>query len=116
VWLKGNTTGGKRIRAGMPAGWTVAVKTGTGSYGNANDIPTAAPLRHPSACAVPHRENKPARAASNCFFMASPLDIVDEVTQPACTKTAGSPRHTKGRGAAGSTKPVAGITIYGGLG
>ena len=37
-WLRGNTTGGGRIRAGVPAGWTVGDKTGTGDYGTTNDI------------------------------------------------------------------------------
>jgi beta-lactamase class A len=31
-------TADKRIRAGLPKGWTVADKTGTGDYGRANDI------------------------------------------------------------------------------
>lgn len=38
TWLLGNTTGAARIRAGVPAGWQVGDKTGTGSYGCANDI------------------------------------------------------------------------------
>ncbi len=38
-WLKANTTGDSRIRAGVPKGWIVADKTGTGgSYGVTNDI------------------------------------------------------------------------------
>ncbi len=37
-WLKANTTGDKRIRAGVPKGWTVGDKTGTGSYGTTNDV------------------------------------------------------------------------------
>ncbi|WP_228895118.1 class A beta-lactamase [Pseudoduganella aquatica] len=37
-WLVGNTTGGKMIRAGTPAGWTVGDKTGGGAYGARNDI------------------------------------------------------------------------------
>lgn len=37
-WMKDNTTGYKRIRAGVPLGWTVADKTGSGSYAVANDI------------------------------------------------------------------------------
>lgn len=37
-WLLGNTTGDKRIRAGVPAGWQVGDKTGTGEYGTANDV------------------------------------------------------------------------------
>ncbi len=47
--LDRNTTGDRRIRAGLPDGWVVADKTGTGSYGTANDIavvwpPGSAPL------------------------------------------------------------------------
>lgn len=38
AWLKGNTTGGKRMLAGVPKGWIVGDKTGTGSYGTTNDI------------------------------------------------------------------------------
>lgn len=37
-WLLGNTTGGARIRAGVPAGWRVGDKTGTGDYGTTNDV------------------------------------------------------------------------------
>lgn len=47
--LERNTTGAQRIRAGLPPGWGVADKTGTGDYGTMNDIaivwpPNAAPL------------------------------------------------------------------------
>ena len=49
AWMRGNTTGDKRIRAGVPAGWKVADKTGSGAYGSVNDIgvaypPSGAPL------------------------------------------------------------------------
>ncbi|NVI83185.1 class A beta-lactamase [Janthinobacterium sp. BJB401] len=49
TWMRGNTTGDKRIRAGVPAGWQVADKTGSGAYGSVNDIgvaypPSGAPL------------------------------------------------------------------------
>ncbi|MDT9046366.1 SED family class A beta-lactamase [Escherichia coli] len=37
-WLKGNTTGGQSIRAGLPEGWVVGDKTGGGDYGTTNDI------------------------------------------------------------------------------
>lgn len=48
-WLKGNTTGGATIRAGVPKDWVVGDKTGTGDYGTTNDIgviwpPSAAPI------------------------------------------------------------------------
>ncbi|PGB79623.1 class A beta-lactamase [Bacillus wiedmannii] len=36
--MKRNTTGDNLIRAGVPAGWEVADKTGSGSYGTRNDI------------------------------------------------------------------------------
>lgn len=37
-WLRGNTTGGELIRAGVPDGWVVGDKTGSGGYGTRNDI------------------------------------------------------------------------------
>ncbi len=37
-WMRNNTTGYHRIRAGVPLGWAVADKTGSGSYGIANDV------------------------------------------------------------------------------
>ncbi|KEY58019.1 class A beta-lactamase [Serratia sp. DD3] len=37
-WMKGNTTGNKRIRAGMPPDAVIADKTGGGDYGTTNDI------------------------------------------------------------------------------
>ena len=47
--LERNTTGDRRIRAGLPRGWTVADKTGSGAYGTLNDMavvwrPDGAPL------------------------------------------------------------------------
>lgn len=38
AWLEANQTGGERIRAGLPKGWRVGDKTGTGERGTANDI------------------------------------------------------------------------------
>ena len=37
-WLVANTTGGQRLRAGVPAGWRVGDKTGTGEHGATNDV------------------------------------------------------------------------------
>lgn len=37
-WLVANTTGNARLRAGLPAGWRVGDKTGTGGNGAANDV------------------------------------------------------------------------------
>jgi beta-lactamase class A len=48
-WLKANTTGTTRIKAGLPADWVVGDKTGAGSQGEINDVavvwpPNRAPL------------------------------------------------------------------------
>lgn len=48
-WLIDTPTGQARIKAGVPAGWTTAHKTGTGGYGPTNDIgvlypPSGAPV------------------------------------------------------------------------
>lgn len=38
TWLLGNTTSSERFLAGVPAGWKVGDKTGSGSYGTTNDV------------------------------------------------------------------------------
>jgi beta-lactamase class A len=48
-WMLHNTTGARAIRAGIPSGWAVADKTGTGAQGEHNDVavvwpPGRAPL------------------------------------------------------------------------
>ena len=48
-WMTGNATGAKLIRAGVPADWQVADKSGSGGYGVRNNIaivwpPDAAPI------------------------------------------------------------------------
>ncbi|MGV9410549.1 class A beta-lactamase [Nocardia sp. NPDC003693] len=42
-WLKANTTGDKRIRAGLPSDWIVGDKTGSPAYGSALDAAIAWP-------------------------------------------------------------------------
>ncbi|WP_082441675.1 class A beta-lactamase [Sphingomonas sp. Leaf33] len=37
-WLVANTTGGTRLRAGLPRGWRVGDKTGSGENGTYNDV------------------------------------------------------------------------------
>lgn len=62
-WLRGNTTGATRIRAGVPATWQVGDKTGTGVYGTTNDIAVLWPPGKPPVVLTvyftqPHREAK----------------------------------------------------------
>ncbi|MET9633087.1 class A beta-lactamase [Lentzea sp. NPDC006480] len=42
-WLLANTTGGNRIRAGLPAAWRWGDKTGSGKYSTTNDVGIAFP-------------------------------------------------------------------------
>lgn len=75
-WMLGNTTGDTRIRAGVPDGWRVADKTGTGSYGSANDIAVIYPSgRAPIVLAIYTRQWEKDAKARN--------DIVAQVTRVA---------------------------------
>jgi len=47
-WMLGNTTGAQRIQAGVPRGWQVADKTGTGDYGTTNDVALLLPPGGPA--------------------------------------------------------------------
>ncbi len=38
AWLVANRTGGRRLRAGLPAGWTIGEKTGTSGHGEVGDV------------------------------------------------------------------------------
>jgi beta-lactamase class A len=52
-WLVGNTTGGTRIRAGLPPGWRTGDKTGAGDRGEINDLAvTWPPGRQPLIISV----------------------------------------------------------------
>ena len=42
-WMQACKTGRNRLRAGLPAGWWVGDKTGTGSNGACNDVAIAVP-------------------------------------------------------------------------
>lgn len=42
-WMEASKTGGERLRAGLPAGWRVGDKTGTGGRGSTNDVAIVMP-------------------------------------------------------------------------
>ncbi|MFF7943849.1 class A beta-lactamase [Nocardia gamkensis] len=77
AWLKANTTGGERIRAGLPASWVTGDKTGTGSYGSANDVAIVWPEggRAPIVIAIMSRKSDADAEANN--------DLLVEVTKVA---------------------------------
>ncbi|WUK17227.1 class A beta-lactamase [Kitasatospora sp. NBC_00374] len=63
-WLLANTTSGNRFRKGLPKGWTVADKTGTGGYGTTHDVGIAwPPGRGPIVMAVLSTKDGAAAAA-----------------------------------------------------
>jgi beta-lactamase class A len=46
-WLLGCQTGATRLRAGLPRGWRIGDKTGTGDHGTSNDVAIVWPGRRP---------------------------------------------------------------------
>ncbi|WP_187280450.1 serine hydrolase [Streptomyces sp. IB2014 016-6] len=67
--LVANTTGDATIRAGVPAGWLIGDRTGTGAQGERNDVgivlpPDRAPLVSPSTPTRPTRSPRPATPPS----------------------------------------------------
>ncbi|WP_175755477.1 PEN family class A beta-lactamase, Bcc-type [Burkholderia cepacia] len=76
AWMRGNKVGDKRLRAGVPAGWTVGDKTGTGDYGTTNDAGVVwSPSRAPIAVAVYYTQAR-ADARSKDDVIASVARIV----------------------------------------
>ncbi|ELW9448273.1 PenA family class A beta-lactamase [Burkholderia cenocepacia] len=76
AWLRGNKVGDKRIRAGVPAGWAVGDKTGTGDYGTTNDAGVIWPTsRAPIVLAVYYTQTR-ADARAKDDVIASVARIV----------------------------------------
>lgn len=76
TWLLGNTTGAARIAAGVPASWRVGDKTGTGSYGTANDVGVVwPPQRAPLVLAI-YTHHADEQAQANNVVIASAARVV----------------------------------------
>lgn len=78
-WMRGNTTGTKRICAGVPAGWSVADKTGSGDYGTTNDIGLAWPPGKPPVVLAIYFTQATKQASWRDDVVASAAKIVSEV-------------------------------------
>lgn len=77
-WMRGNTTGAARIRAGVPADWQVADKTGSGDYGVANDIGVLWPAgRAPLVVAIYSMQNEPDAKARNDLIASAARIVVE---------------------------------------
>jgi beta-lactamase class A len=76
TWMRGNTTGDARIRAGVPRDWQVADKTGTGDYGTSNDVAVLwPPSKAPIVVVVYFTQREPDAKARN-DVIASAAKIV----------------------------------------
>jgi beta-lactamase class A len=75
-WLRGNTTGAARIRAGVPADWQVGDKTGTGDYGTSNDIGVLWPPAKPPIVLALYFTQRQPDAKPNDAVLASAARIV----------------------------------------
>lgn len=77
-WMKKNTTGGASIRASLPTTWTVADKTGSGSYGTTNDIAVIWPENQPPVVLVTYFTQPQKEAKSRNDVLAAAAKIVTE--------------------------------------
>lgn len=78
TWLKGNTTGGASIQAGLPTSWVVGDKTGSGDYGTTNDIAVIWPENHAPLILVTYFTQPEQKAESRRDVLAAAAKIVTE--------------------------------------
>jgi beta-lactamase class A len=82
-WLLANTTGDATIRAGVPAGWRVGDKTGTGAQGERNDVGILLPPdRAPLVLAVYTDPDDPASDAGDATIAEATATVVRRLTAP----------------------------------
>jgi beta-lactamase class A len=77
-WMRTNTTGANLIRAGVPGGWQVGDKTGSGGYGTRNDIAVVwPPHRAPLVLAVMTTHDNPNAQSNDALVAAATRVVVD---------------------------------------
>jgi beta-lactamase class A len=82
-WLHDSATGGSRIRAGLPSGWTVGDKTGTGDYGTTNDVAVFWPDgKNPVILAVYYTQDRQDAKADNEIVAAVAKLAAASLTAP----------------------------------
>ena len=82
-WLLACATGAERIRAGVPAGWRVGDKTGTGAFGSANDVGVIWPHRGAPIVLAIFTVQKSADSEARSDLVASAARVVAERMQRA---------------------------------
>lgn len=90
IWLKNNTTGDSRIRAGVPKGWLVGDKTGTGDYGTTNDIGIIWPSKCPPiVVTIYFTQNKKDAAPQNDVIASATRIVINAFAEnDQCIKSA----------------------------
>lgn len=81
-WMRNDAVGYKRIRAGVPIGWVVADKTGSGAYGIANDIGILwSPTCKPIVLAIYTAQNKRDAKSRDDIVASTTSIILDEFSR-----------------------------------
>lgn len=82
TWLRTNTTGDALIRAGVPDGWVVGDKTGTGAtHGARNDIAVVwPPDRDPIVMAIMSNRPDPDAEHDDALLAAAAAAVVDALS------------------------------------
>jgi beta-lactamase class A len=76
-WLLANTTGGNRVRAGLPSAWGWGDKTGTGDYSTTNDVGIAFPPgRAPIVIAVLSTKKDTPKGGADEPLLAKTAELV----------------------------------------
>ncbi|PEA07118.1 class A beta-lactamase Bla1 [Bacillus cereus] len=79
-WMKGNTTGDKLIRAGVPTDWEVGDKSGAGSYGTRNDITIVwPPNRAPIVIAILSSKDEKEATYDNQLIAEAAEVVIDAI-------------------------------------
>jgi beta-lactamase class A len=79
TWMRNNTTGYTRMRAGTPIGFIVADKTGSGDYGVANDIGIIwQPNCQPIVLAIYTVQNEKSAKGQDSIVAATTKIVLDE--------------------------------------
>lgn len=81
-WMKGNTTGGQSIKAGLPKNWIVGDKTGMGEYGTTNDVAIIWPeSREPLILTVYFTQNEKDASPRKDVLAEATRIVTQHVTQ-----------------------------------
>jgi beta-lactamase class A len=83
-WLVGTQTGPRRLRAGLPSGWRLAHKTGTGMHGTSNDAGIVWPPHRPPLAVAVYLTGSPLDEGGRDRVIAGVARaVVAAVTRPA---------------------------------